>query len=85
MLPLIVGEDSISAAFGKVVRDLREKKGFSQEDLADRSGLHRNAVGLVERGERTPSIETLFALSHGLGIKASTLISRLEAGMNSPP
>ena len=83
MLPLIVEQKSISAAFGQIIRDLRKRKGLSQEDLADRSGLHRNAVGLLERGERTPSIETLFALSHGLGIKASTLIAKLEANPDS--
>ena len=83
MLPLIVKQETISVAFGQIIRDLRLKKGFSQEGLADRSGLHRNAVGLLERGERTPSVETLFALSRGLGIKASTLIAKLEADSDS--
>ena len=83
MLPLIVKQETISVAFGQIIRDLRLKKGFSQEGLADRSGLHRNAVGLLERGERTPSVETLFALSRGLGIKASTLIAKLEADPDS--
>ena len=78
MLPLIVEQNSISVEFGHILRDLRSKKGFSQEELADRSGLHRNAVGLLERCERTPSIETLFALGQGLGIKPSTLIAKVE-------
>ena len=83
MLPLIVGDTSISAAFGQIIRDLRNRKGLSQEDLADRSGIHRNAVGLIERGERIPSVETLFALGHGLGIKPSTLIAKLEINPGS--
>lgn len=70
---------SISESLGQVVRGLRVKRGLSQEDLADLCGLHRNAVGLLERGERSPSIETIFALAHGLGIKPSTLIAKLEA------
>lgn len=78
LLPIVEGI-SISSEFGQVVRDLREKRGLSQEELADRSGLHRNAVGLIERGQRIPSVETLFALSYGLGIKASTLVAKLEA------
>lgn len=78
MLPPVVGESAINLVFGQIVRELRTKKGLSQEELADRSGLHRNAIGLIERGERTPSIETLFALSDGLGIKPSTLVAKLE-------
>ena len=83
MLPPIVEDATIPTAFGQIVRDLRQKKGLSQEDLADRSGLHRNAIGLLERGERAPSIETLFALGYGLGIKPSMLITKLEADPSS--
>ena len=83
MLPPIEAVMSISEALGQIVRALRQKRGFSQEDLADLCGLHRNAVGLLERGERVPSIETLFALAHGLGIKPSTLISKLETHPDS--
>lgn len=78
MLPLIVEQEQLSILFGQVIRELRNQNGLSQEHLAHRSGLHRNAIGLLERGERTPSIETLFALSKGLGIKPSTLIAKLE-------
>ena len=83
MLPLIVGVMSISEAFGQIVRGLRQKKGLSQEDLAGLCGLHRNAIGLLERGERIPSIETAFALAHGLGIKPSTLMRKLETNPSS--
>ena len=83
MLPPIVEDVSIPTAFGEIIRDLRTKRGLSQEDLADLSGLHRNAVGLLERGERTPSVETLFALGHELGIKPSTLVTKLEANPSS--
>ena len=79
MLLCIVEQQQLSIAFGQIIRNLRLEKDYSQEELADRSGLHRNAVGLLERGERTPSIETLFALGQGLGIKPSTLIAEVEA------
>jgi transcriptional regulator with XRE-family HTH domain len=59
--------------------------GLSQEELADRCGLHRNAVGLIERGERTPNIETLIALATGLGTKPSRLIGQLERQLAMEP
>ena len=73
---------SSSVAFGRVVRRARKKLGFSQEELADRCGLHRNAIGLVERGERSPSFDTLLAFAHGLDVNASTLVARVEREMN---
>ena len=38
-------------AFGRVIRELRLEQGISQEELGNRTGLHRNHVGQVERGE----------------------------------
>ena len=73
---------STSVAFGRVVRRARKKLGISQEELADRCSLHRNAIGLVERGERSPSFDTLLAISHGLDVTASTLVARVEREMN---
>ena len=73
---------SSSVAFGRVVRIARKKLGFSQEELADRCSLHRNAIGLVERGERSPSFDTLLAIAHGLDVKPSTLVARVEREMN---
>ena len=73
---------SSSVAFGRVVRRARKKLGFSQEELADRCSLHRNAIGLVERGERSPSFDTLLAIAHGLDVKPSTLVARVEREMN---
>lgn len=69
---------SITQAFGQVVRTLRMTQSLSQEELAERSGLHRNAIGLIERGERSPSIESLYAIARGLGIPASDLLIQLE-------
>lgn len=69
---------SSASEFGEVVRTARKKLGLSQEELAGRSGLHRNAIGLVERGERSPRLDTIMAIAVGLDISASTLVSRVE-------
>jgi len=80
----------ISAAhtmLGRVVRELRARFGHSQESLALESGLHRNYVGAIERGEINPTFSTLMRLSRGLPISLSELISLYEerSGHVLPP
>jgi transcriptional regulator with XRE-family HTH domain len=48
----IVGVDELQRVPGKRIRELRLKKGFSQESFADHCGLHRTYQGGIERGER---------------------------------
>ena len=68
-----------SEALGQIVRRERKRLGLSQEELAEESGIHRNFVGLIERGERSASIETVFKLARGLGFKGSKLVRLVEA------
>ncbi|MBD3754700.1 MAG: helix-turn-helix transcriptional regulator [Gammaproteobacteria bacterium] len=60
--------------FGKQLRALREERGWSQEEFADRSGLHRTYVSAVERGVRNPTLSVLERLAKALGIKLSELL-----------
>jgi transcriptional regulator with XRE-family HTH domain len=63
---------------GKRVRDLRAKKGYSQEAFADFMGVHRTFVGAIERGESNLSFSNLVRISKALGITLSQLLSGLE-------
>lgn len=68
--------DEILRDFGRALVKMRAEAGLSQEQLADAAGLHRTYIGGLERAERNPTIVTLVALSKGLGISATVLISR---------
>jgi len=61
--------------FGDNVRKLRQEAGLSQEDLADRAGLHRTYVSSVERGNRNVSLLNIFAISKALGCDARDLLA----------
>ncbi|MBP7817131.1 MAG: helix-turn-helix transcriptional regulator [Phenylobacterium sp.] len=73
-----MSRDADLEAFGRALRHWRKQKGLSQEELAGRSDLHRNYVGLVERGERNASIKTMFKLAHALGINVAQLCGEIR-------
>lgn len=64
--------------FGAVLRRRREAAGLSQEGLAAQAGLHRNYVGLLERGERMPSILVVQQLATALGTSMSAFLAEVE-------
>lgn len=68
----------IAVVFGKNVRSHREGAKLSQEALAWAAGLHRTEIGLLERGERLPRIDTLVKLAGGLGVRPEVLLDQIE-------
>lgn len=50
----------------------------SQEELAARAGYHRTYIGQLERGEKSPSLRTIFNLCSTLQVNPSVLIRRVE-------
>jgi transcriptional regulator with XRE-family HTH domain len=61
--------------FGKNVRGLRERRGWSQERLAEIANLHRNYIGNVERGEQNISIDNIERIAHALGVRPEKLFA----------
>jgi transcriptional regulator with XRE-family HTH domain len=59
---------------GMNVRKVRTLRGWSQEELAFRSGLHRTYISGVERGVRNPTVLVLWELACVLGVPAASLL-----------
>ena len=68
----------LETRFGHAVREAREKRGWSQERLAEVADLNRSYLGEIERGLVTPSLATIGKLAFALGLAPSALISRCE-------
>ncbi len=67
-----------SEAVGRAVAYFRQKKGMSQEVLSGLADIGRTHLSAIERGERKPTLETLYRISSALGVKMSDIILRLE-------
>jgi transcriptional regulator with XRE-family HTH domain len=66
-------EEEVLILFGKKVRELRTEQKLSQTALAEKSGLHANYIGMVERGERNPSLINIDKLAKALNVSLSEL------------
>ncbi len=65
---------------GKIIATLRDKKGFSQTELADKSGVSRVMIGKYERGEAIPSIDAAKKIADALEVSLDYLVGE---GINS--
>ena len=71
--------NSIARAFGQRVRSLRVKKGVSQEELADRCGVHRTYMGRIERGETNITLTNIHKVARGLGVLPASLLDEAKS------
>ena len=60
---------------GKNIRKYRLSKKYRQEDLAERAGLTTNYIGMVERGEKIPSLETFIKILNALEVSSDMILA----------
>jgi transcriptional regulator with XRE-family HTH domain len=63
---------------GDELRKARIAAGLTQEELGFKADISRNYVSLLERGEKSPTVQILQRICKALGVRASTIIARIE-------
>ena len=63
---------------GREIKLERMNKGLSQEKLAEKAGVHRTYISLIERNIKSPTIAIFIRICNGLNIKPSTILKRLR-------
>ena len=63
--------------FAESLRETRRRAKISQEELAERAGLHRTYISQLERGLKSPSLDVIVALARGLRITPLEFVSRV--------
>lgn len=63
---------------GEVIAEARKRKGISQEVISGLADIGRTHLSAIERGERKPTLETLYRISCALDIKMSDIIIEIE-------
>jgi len=61
---------------GKRIRQLRLKKGWTQEELAERANRHWTYIGGIERGERNVTLQVIADIARALGVEIQALFPR---------
>jgi transcriptional regulator with XRE-family HTH domain len=74
----------IGAHLAVRLRDLRTESGMTLEGLAERTGVSRSMISLIERGESSPTAAVLDRLAAGLGVTLASLFARQETDAASP-
>ncbi|EST55370.1 XRE family transcriptional regulator [Brevibacillus panacihumi W25] len=68
----------LAKMLGERIRSLRLEQGLSQEQLGERSGLHTNYIGQIERGEKNLTLETLLKIARSLGTSLEQLLHSVD-------
>ena len=69
----------------RLLREEREKRGLSRNELAKRSGLSQSMISLLERDLRNPTLETLLRITEALEADLAKIIARARRAASSEP
>lgn len=67
-------KDPAAVKFGAAVRRLREERGWTQDEMAERAGMNGSYLGFVERGENVPTLTVILLLAETLKVDAGDLV-----------
>ena len=67
---------------GKVISEIRKEKGMSQEVLSGLADIGRTHLSAIERGERKPTLETLYRSACALDMRMSDIVKQIEAQLD---
>jgi transcriptional regulator with XRE-family HTH domain len=65
---------TVTQRFGAKVREVRKKKGMSQQDLAGKAKLDLTTINELEVGNREPMLKTVWKIANALGVRMSQLV-----------
>lgn len=70
-------EDSNLTLFGARLKELRQKRGLTQEALAEKINLSPNFIGMIERGNRNTSVDNVFKIAKALDVSLAEFFKPL--------
>lgn len=70
-------EKNVNKDFGRRVAELRKKAGFSQESFAFQCNIDRTYIGTIERGEKSPTLNTINKIAQALNMSLKDLFDNL--------
>lgn len=70
----MISDSDILKKFGDKVRDFRKQRNLSQEELADKAGLHRTYIGMIERAEKNITLLNIEKIANSLEVEISELL-----------
>ena len=78
-MPVTPSQCSLVNVFAENVRRIRKQLELSQEELAERAGVHRTYIGMLERCEKNVTIYNIERIALALGVEPALLLTRTES------
>lgn len=71
---------NISNIIGERIKTYRNRAGYSQEELAERAGVHGTYIGQLERGEKNATLESIEKVARALNVSLEVLTEKIVVG-----